>query len=163
MPNLVIVPVGADGSITFYNNTGSVHVVADLFGVFDDGSLPVADGQLTSITPTRVLDTRVGLGAAAGLAQPAAPINLNLSSVLPPEATAVVMNMTVTEPTGAGFARIWSSDGDEPTTSSLNYVTNLTVPNLTIVPVALDGSVQVATSGHPAHLIADLLGWYGPA
>jgi hypothetical protein len=34
IPNLVVVPVGADGDVDFYNNTGSVELVADLEGYF---------------------------------------------------------------------------------------------------------------------------------
>jgi hypothetical protein len=34
IPNLVVVPVGADGAIDFYNHTGSVDLVADLEGYY---------------------------------------------------------------------------------------------------------------------------------
>jgi hypothetical protein len=34
IPNLVTVPVGADGKIDLYNSGGSVNLVADLFGYF---------------------------------------------------------------------------------------------------------------------------------
>ena len=33
-PNLVVVPIGADGSIDFYNDQGSVNLVADIAGYF---------------------------------------------------------------------------------------------------------------------------------
>lgn len=32
--NLVIVPVGADGKVDFYNNAGSVDIIADIVGYF---------------------------------------------------------------------------------------------------------------------------------
>ena len=34
IPNLVIVPVGADGKVDFYNDAGSVNLVADLAGCY---------------------------------------------------------------------------------------------------------------------------------
>jgi hypothetical protein len=34
IPNLVIVPVGSDGKVDFYNHTGSVNLVADLAGYY---------------------------------------------------------------------------------------------------------------------------------
>jgi len=34
IPNLVIVPVGADGKVDLYNNAGTVNLVADLQGYF---------------------------------------------------------------------------------------------------------------------------------
>jgi hypothetical protein len=36
IPNLVIVPVGSDGKVDFYNAFGSVNLVADVFGYFTD-------------------------------------------------------------------------------------------------------------------------------
>jgi len=34
IPNLVVVPVGADGKVDFYNTAGSVNLVADLAGYY---------------------------------------------------------------------------------------------------------------------------------
>jgi hypothetical protein len=34
IPNLVIVPVGSDGKVDFYNRAGDVNLVADVFGYF---------------------------------------------------------------------------------------------------------------------------------
>jgi hypothetical protein len=36
IPNQVIVPVGADGRIDFFNSAGSTQVIADLAGYFQD-------------------------------------------------------------------------------------------------------------------------------
>ena len=38
VPNLVVVPVGADGKVDFYNNVGDVEVVADIFGYYQAGA-----------------------------------------------------------------------------------------------------------------------------
>jgi hypothetical protein len=42
-------------------------------------------------------------------------------------------------------------------------VTGSTVPNLVIVPVAADGTIALATGASGAHLVADVLGPFGPA
>jgi hypothetical protein len=158
--NLVIVPLGRDGSIDFYNAEGTVHVLADIFGFFDNGSAPISDGQLEAVSPVRVFDSRGGIGIAAGL-RPAGDIaTLDLSSRLPADASAVVVNVTVTSPTGDGYVSVWPADGGTPDTSNLNYVAGLTAPNLVIVPVSADGSIKLATAQSSAHLIVDLLGWF---
>ena len=72
------------------------------------------------------------------------------------------MNVTVTEPITSGFVTVWPPGLAQPSTSNLNFVSGLTVPNLVIVPVGINGTVSLATSS-PTHLVADVLGWYGPA
>jgi hypothetical protein len=38
VPNLVVVPVGADGKVDVYNNAGDVEVLADIFGYYEAGA-----------------------------------------------------------------------------------------------------------------------------
>ncbi|MEO8265641.1 MAG: hypothetical protein ABI706_09050, partial [Ilumatobacteraceae bacterium] len=52
VPNMVIVPVGNNGQISIYNNTGAVDVVIDILGWFPTG------GAYTGLTPARLVDTR---------------------------------------------------------------------------------------------------------
>ncbi|MEP7369637.1 MAG: hypothetical protein ABI662_08280, partial [Dermatophilaceae bacterium] len=58
IPNLVVVPMGAGNTVTFYNNAGTVNVVADLVGSYAPGT----GAGFTGIAPTRVMDTREGPG-----------------------------------------------------------------------------------------------------
>ena len=37
-PNMVLVPVGANGQISIYNNAGSAHVIVDVLGWFPDST-----------------------------------------------------------------------------------------------------------------------------
>ena len=60
MPNLVIVPVGADGKVDLYNaSSGTVHFVADVFGYFSTAS---GGATYFPVGPARVLDTRQRIG-----------------------------------------------------------------------------------------------------
>ncbi|MGZ4706010.1 MAG: S8 family peptidase, partial [Acidimicrobiales bacterium] len=55
--NLVTVKVGTGGRVSFFNALGSVNVIADVVGWYDDGT-PI-DGKLyTPTTPTRILESR---------------------------------------------------------------------------------------------------------
>ena len=53
VPNMVIVPVGNNGQISIYNNTGTVDVVVDVLGWFPTG------GAYTGLTPARLVDSRI--------------------------------------------------------------------------------------------------------
>ena len=51
-PNMVIVPVGGDGTVSMYNHTGNVDLVADVLGWFPAGA------GFQGLNPARLLDTR---------------------------------------------------------------------------------------------------------
>jgi hypothetical protein len=84
---------------------------------------------------------------------------LDLSTTAPPDATAVVMNVTAADSTANGFVTVYPCDIARPTASNLNYTRAQVVPNL--VTVALAASAKVCFYTHtPTHIIADLSGWY---
>src|SRR5712692_2115495 len=56
IPNLVIVPV-VNGKVDFYNQAGSVNLIADLTG-YD--TTAASGSKLTSMGPARIMDTRYG-------------------------------------------------------------------------------------------------------
>lgn len=119
-------------------------------GFASAGSSP-ASGFL-ALGPTRVLDTRTG-------AKPAADAVLTVVTGLD-GATAVGVNITLTETDGIGFATAWSGIGGRPATSVVNSSgPSENIANYVIVPVAADGSFRLYTSG-AAHLIVDLMGYF---
>ena len=65
MPNLVIAKLGSDGKISYFNNSGRVHVIMDVLG-YTAGGAAGTDAEFTPQVPTRVLDTRSGVGGPAG-------------------------------------------------------------------------------------------------
>ena len=165
--NMVIVPVGADGAVDIFNHAGATHVVVDVLGVFDDGSLPIIDGQLEPVMPARVLDTRDGTGASGngfgGPVPPDRPVHLVIAGNhgVPLDASALVLNVTVTDAAGPGHAAVWPSGVERPVASNLNYVVGQTVPNMVIVPIGDGGAIELGTGTSAAHLIADVVGWIG--
>ena len=162
VPNLVITPVGADGQVNIYNGSGaSVQVVADVSGWFSAG-LPPAGG-LTPLTPARVLDTRVGQGAAGpvtGGATASLQV-LGVGGVPSIGVSAVVLNVTATEPQAPGYLTVWPDGSSRPLASNLNFTAGQTVPNLVIAPVGPDGKVDIYNgSGAAVQVIADVSGWF---
>ena len=64
---------------------------------------------------------------------------------------AVVLNVTVTQPTRAGWVTVFPDGTSRPATSNVNFVAGATVANLVVVPVGSDGSVDLYNgSGAPS-------------
>jgi hypothetical protein len=164
VPNLAIVPVGANGAIRLHNGSGgTVQLIADVSGYYLAGT-PSAPGSLSTVTPARVLDTRTGNGAArarvaAGTDQ---VVRVTGQGGVPGTGvSAVVVNLTVTEPTTAGFISAWADGGSTPVVSNLNFTANQTVPNLAIVPVGETGAIRLHNgSNGTVQLIADISGYF---
>ena len=159
VPNLVTVKVGEGGKVSLYNNVGTAHVVADVTGWYGaEGS------RYTPVTPSRILDTRYGVGAPTAAAGADSTLSLQVTGrggVPATGVSAVVLNITVTEPTATSFLTAWPAGVPRPPTSNLNHVAGQTVPNLVIVKVGEGGRVNLYNHAGTAHLIADVAGWFG--
>ena len=160
--NLAIVEVGADGYITISNtSTGSVQIVVDASGYFDNAGVWDAPGSYQPVAPNRALDTRTASGPVAGGSS--VPLRMDATKSVPANASAVVMNLTVTEPTSYGFISAYPAGSAKPNVSNQNYVSGQTVPNLAVVPVGADGTVTIAnTSYGTAQVVADVVGYFLP-
>ena len=164
VPNMVIVPVGLNGQISIYNNTGGVDVVVDVLGWFPDNS------SYTGLTPARLMDTRPGSPTIDGQFAAAGPIgqagSTNLTVVnrggVPGTdmVGAVALNVTATNPTIGSFLTVWPAGQPRPLASNLNYGLGQTVPNMVIVPVGADGQVSLYNNSGSVDVVVDVLGWF---
>jgi hypothetical protein len=161
VPNLVVVKVGVDGDVGFYNAAGSVHVVADVVGWYSDPSSEVG-ARFLAQAPARILDTRDGTGPAPGKVGRAATLSVAVTGVggVPAGASAVVLNVTVTEPTAPSYLTVYPSGTPRPLASNLNYVAGQTVPNLVVAKVGTDGRVDAFNAAGATHLVFDVVGWF---
>jgi PKD repeat protein len=167
VPNAVIVPVGGDGKIDLFNGgdgAGSIDLIADVTGYFTQA---VGDGY-TALSPDRLLDTRDGTGAAeakiaAGKAVTLTIVGADGGSLPASGITAVALNVITTDTTGSGFISAYPFGSPVPISSNLNYTPGQTVANAVIVPVGLDGKVELYNGGDSAgsvDLIADVAGYF---
>ncbi|WP_431680034.1 N-acetylmuramoyl-L-alanine amidase [Kitasatospora sp. KL5] len=156
IPNLVVVPV-VNGRVNLYNQYGSVDLLADVAGYY----APDGSAKLTTMTPTRLLDTRYGTGAPQGRVGPAGTLTLDLAGV-PADATGVVLNVTATGPTADSFVTVYPHGSTLPVVSNLNFRAGQTIPNQVIVPIS-DGKVNLYNKAGSVDLIADITGYYSPA
>jgi hypothetical protein len=163
VPNLVVVKVGAGGRVSLYNGGGITHLVADVAGWY--GPSGAEEGsRYHSLTPARVLDTRTGNGAVPAKVGTGGTIDLQVTGrggVPATGVSAVVLNVTVTEPVSGGYLTAWPTGDARPLASNLNFARAQTVANLVMVKVGPTGKVSFANGGGALHVIADVSGWFG--
>jgi hypothetical protein len=162
--NLVITPVGPDGTIKLYNSTGKTQVLVDLVGSFTPATDSLTGNPYTPTTPTRILDTRNGTGVTAGTLGAGKQLTLKVAgtSTVPTDATAVLVNLTATDASTASYLTAYPNGTTLPNTSTLNITTGHTVPTLTLIPIGTDGSIHIYNSAGTTNVIADLEGYYTP-
>ena len=154
-PNLVVVGLGDDQRVSLYNAYGSVHLVGDLAGSHTD--------SFGAVSPVRVLDTRDGTGRPAPGELPAdTSFRLSLAGFVPVDATAVVLNLTAVDATAPTFVTAWPAGRERPLASNLNPVPGRTTPNLVVVGLGDDQSIELYNAVGSVHLIADLFGSPAP-
>lgn len=161
--NLVIVPVAPDGSVRLFTSQAT-HLIADVSGWFASDAMTTPGSHFTDAQPTRVLDTRTGVGVPGGGTTPltgGVPRVLDVTGVGGVPATgvtAVILNVTVTQPTAASFLSVTPTGGTA--TSNINFSASETAAGLVVVPVDPDGSIRFAVGSGTTHVIADVFGWF---
>jgi Putative Ig domain len=166
--NRIVVPLGADGEISMFNGTRStVQLVADINGILSGGGRQdVAMAGVTPLTPTRLLDTRSGLGGINGPVVSDAPVLFPVAGRggVPPAAssipaTAVVATVTVMAPTTDGSLTVFPTGIDRPAAADLHFRRGRTVSNLVVARLGSDGSLALAVSAGQAHVVVDVFGY----
>src|SRR5665648_1212526 len=121
-------------------------------------------GSYTPLSPSRLLDTRFGVGAPSAAVAPGGTVHLQVTGrggVPASGVSAVVLNVTVTSPTSTGYLTVYGDGTAHPGVSNLNFVPGQTVPNLVIAPVGANGKVALYNgSGGTVQLLADVSGWF---
>lgn len=121
-------------------------------------------GTFASLEPARILDTRVGSGAPQAKVAPSGTVGLQVTGrggVPASDVAAVVVNVTVTEPSTGGFITVYPFGTSQPTASNLNFTAGQNIPNLVTVKVGTDGKINLKNnSAGSVHLIADVAGYY---
>jgi hypothetical protein len=156
--------------VAWGNPTGNPAALAlgRIDGSFGSALQPpaVAATKFVPMSPTRILDTREGLGAPNGSVPDGGQIDLQITGragVPETGVSAVVLNVTATESLRAGYISAFPAGSRRPTVSNLNVeAPSQTVANLVTVKVGANGNVTLFTSGG-AQLIADITGYYTPA
>ena len=169
--NRVIVPV-VNGYVDLYNDIAGANtqLVVDLNGYFTSSSASSGSGSdFNAQVPQRIVDTRPGSGQgyAGQTLGPGGVLTVqvagfggvpSMTSSSPP--TAVVINVTVTDPTLASYLTVWPSNVSRPGTSDVNYGPGQTQPNLVVVGLSPTGQVSFYNQLGSTDIVVDVEGWY---
>ena len=179
----VVSGLGAFGVVDFYNAYGNVDILVDVVGWFTDSSgLQTSGGRFVpASTPIRIYDSRypppTPLGPGATFNLEVGPLNGGSPPIfgppLMPSPTgavlpiAVVLNITITNPTASSYLIVWATGAPMPSTSDINYVSSQTVPNLIVTNlgfyqsgVGTDFYVSLFNGGGSTDYVVDMLGFY---
>lgn len=157
--NLATVRPSSTGQVCFFASV-STNLIVDVQGYFS----PRADVTFTSVGPVRILDTRDGTGVVGSrVSRPARGTVIELQVAgengVPLDASAVLLNVTITEASGPGFVTAWPCGRPRPLASFLNFVRGVDRANLTPVRIGSDGKVCLYVH-EGTQVIADLNGYY---
>ena len=156
-PNLVVVPLGANGSIDLHL-LNVQDVLVDVAGWFGDSTQPSStSGRFVSIAPFREVDTRSGTGFnrlpgnSSGSVDP---------TMVPSDAAALAQNITMVDNGAPGFVTPFPgailpvvSAGNTTAAGQVRAV--LSITKLSSSPAAMSYYTNV-----PTHLVVDVAGYF---
>ena len=157
--NTVITPT-YNGTVCF-KSYGKVHILADVSGYFP------ADSAFSTVTPTRVVDTRLTtkIGNSNGKGEPLVFNVLGQGNLPSTGVSAVVLNVTAVDPevgNEGGYVTVYPCDKGRPEASNINFVNGQTIPNSVITPVDTNGNICFYSYGR-THILADVAGYFRPS
>jgi hypothetical protein len=140
-----------------------------------------APSSFVAITPARILDTRTDVGLAgpftSGVAQllqvtgsvptqPPENAPAVTKTVVPTNATAVMLNLTILKPTTLGFISIRPGDATGiPATSNNNFSADgeKVKANAVTVQLPANGKINIFVEGTIGEALVDVVGYFVPA
>ncbi|GEK20317.1 Ig-like domain repeat protein [Cellulomonas xylanilytica] len=139
---------------------GGARVLLDLTGFVMEGSgMELQD-------PVRLLDTRPGPAQVGDVSGPVPSgvvqtVQVRGKAGVPADATAVIVNATVTGTVGPGNLRIYPAGTAVPNASVVNYAPGYDKANQTIVQLSSSGKLSFLSDagGSTAHVILDVVGY----
>ncbi len=158
--------ISADGLTVAFTSSGSDLVPGDLNLTADVFAYTVAaagqPGRFYTIAPCRLLDSRTTGAFASGARQ---TVTAHGACGIPPTATAVAANVTVTQTSAQGHLTLHAGDLPAPGASTINFAAGQTRANNAILPLAANGAGTLAVTpfvlgGGSVHVIVDVTGYF---
>jgi len=143
------VPTSGQGTICVQTSS-SADVIVDLTGTFGDGGL-----AFVPVVPTRLLDTRNGIGGWAPIQGTAQTLDVRAA---PDGAAAVTGTVTMVGPTSGGYL-VAHGCGPLPPTSSVNAGPGGTLANSVTTGVSGTGRLCVYAD-RTTQTLFDVTGWW---
>ncbi|WP_328341123.1 choice-of-anchor D domain-containing protein [Micromonospora sp. NBC_00421] len=122
-----------------------------------------AVGTYYPVGPSRVMDTRSGLGVRKGKLGPGQKVDLQITGrggVPSGGVGSVVLNVTVANPTASSFLTVYPAGEGRPTASSINFPKSWLGSNNVTVKLGSGGKVSVYNHAGSTDAVVDVVGWY---
>jgi lysophospholipase L1-like esterase len=166
--NNVIASIDSAGEVCLWSSIGS-DIIVDVTGWFEGAS---GGDALVAISPTRIVDSRKGLGSPQQRLTKASPLVIDVAGLVtqraagtpitvPDDVSSLVLNVTSVNATSPGHFTLWPCAVDRIDTSNLNYRPGRVFANGVVAAVDVNGQVCVYAES-PSDLVIDLQGWFGP-
>ena len=152
--NNAIATLSAQGEVCVYTYAAA-DIIIDVTGWLGQSGT----SRMVPVGPTRTADTRTGLGGSRRVAAGSTTV-FDLRAALPPQSTAVAVNLTAVAPATAGYMTAFPCGRPQPATSSLNFAAGETRPNNAIV--ATDDDTICIYSDAEADILVDVTAAFGP-
>ncbi|MEM8618902.1 MAG: aryl-sulfate sulfotransferase [Actinomycetota bacterium] len=153
-PNLVVATLDPSGAVCVFAQRDS-HLIVDVTGWWG-----TADTSFSSIAPVRADDTRETLGIRLP------PFNIRAIPLgdiyVPADATAVLVNATVTGADQRGFLQVYPCGQAPPDTSALNFLAGESRASAVVVGIGGPGGQLCVQSNRFVHVVIDVMGYYAP-
>ena len=147
---VVVIGVGSDD----HQVTLTEEFFVDWAGSF--GEIQVQGGY-EPVTAIRILDSRKAGGMLTGGSERTLTLP---SGLVPSDVTGLVLNLTVTEPSGGGYFTIYPCGTTRPVAAAINFLTGETKANL-VDTLYRAGDELCLYSSVDAHAVVDLQGYHG--
>ena len=164
-----LVQTGVSGGKVCVHSRARSHIVIDLQGTYDSRD----DGlRYQAVAPTRLVDTRTGVGSVFGRVGTDAgphgilPANAPVATTpVPGSVEALMVSMIAVSPRNSGWGEIGPCVEPAQFTpyhsSTLNFVANDVVANQAITPTRTSSGADVCSfTTSPAYHVVDLTGWF---
>jgi subtilisin family serine protease len=145
VPGAALVAVDGAGRVCVHTNV-PVGIIVDVFGWLGAGFTPAV--------PYRALDTRLAGGPATS-----AVVEVGMPRA-PASARAAAVNVTVVDPSAAGFVTVYPCGQAPPVASNVNFVAGEIVANAALATFYAHGDICL-TAMVPTDLVIDVDGWLG--
>ena len=155
--NAVITDVAPNGDFTVTNNGKTpADVVVDLTGVFMPTSESATGARFYAVDPQRTYDSRSDPAGKLSGGQ-----SRTTTSPIPADASAVVLNATVTGTQGTGYLSVTPPGVAVPTTSTVNwYRSPTTRANGSIIPTESAANRSYVGGSFSTHYLFDTAGYF---